>query len=133
MVFIERTRHTMQVQVHASDTRVCSRAKEATVVPVVTVNGHKLGEVAEQLSVVGQQLDLVVVIRVHGDDESAGFTISLEEAALAVVDASASDDGALHIVQRAVVVRRASLARGAAWHRAWHCRVVESKIVASVI
>ena len=98
--------------------------------PVVTVNGHKLGEVAEQLSVVGQQLDLVVVIRVHGDDESAGLTISLEEAALTVVDDSASDDGALHIVQRAVVVRRASFARGAAWHRAWHCRVVESKIVA---
>jgi hypothetical protein len=35
-------------------------------------------------------------------------------------------------VQRAVVVRRASLARGAAWHRAWHCQVVESKIVVLV-
>ncbi len=99
MVFIERTRHTMQILVHTSDARVCSRAKEETVVPVVVVHGHELGEVAEQLSVVGQQLDLVVVIRVHGDDESAGLTVSLEEAALPVVDDSVSDDGTLHIVQ----------------------------------
>ncbi len=99
MVFIKRTRHTMQILVQTSDARVCSRAKETTLVSVVTVNGHKLGEVAEQLNVIGQQLDLVVVIRVHGDDESAGLTIGFEEAALAVVDDSGSDDGTLHIVQ----------------------------------
>ena len=48
----------MQILVHVSDTRVCSRAKEATVVPVVTVDGHKLGEVTEHLSVVDQQFIL---------------------------------------------------------------------------
>ncbi len=105
MVFIKRTRHTMQILVHVSDVRVCSRTKEATVVPVVSVNGHKLGEVTEQLSVVGQQLDLVVVIHVHIDDESAGLTIGFDEAALAVVDDSGSDDGTIHIVQREVGVR----------------------------
>jgi hypothetical protein len=127
MVFIKRTRHTMRILVQASDARVCSRAKEATVVPVVTIDGHKLGEVTEQLSVVDQQLNLVVVIRVHGDDASAGLTIGFEEAALAIVDDSVSNDGALHVVQRAIAVRRAGLARGVAWHRAWHRRVVEKE------
>ena len=127
MVFIKRTRHTMRILVQASDARVCPRAKEATVVPVVTIDGHKLGEVTEQLSVVDQQLNLVVVIRVHVDDASAGLTIGFEEAALAIVDDSVSNDGALHVVQRAIAVRRAGLARGVVWHRAWHRRVVEKE------
>ena len=117
----------MQILVHVSDARVCSRATETTVVAVVTVNGHKLGEVTEQLSVVDQQLNLVVVIRVHGDDASAGLTIGFEEAALAIVDDSVSNDGALHVVQRAIAVRRAGLARGVECHRAWHRRVVEKE------
>ncbi len=49
--------------------------KEATVVPVVTIDGQKLGEVGEQFSVVGQQLDHVVGIRVHGDDASVGSVL----------------------------------------------------------
>ena len=60
---------------------------------------RSVGEVAEQISVVGQQLDQVVIIRVHGDDESTGLTIGFEEVTLAVVDDSGSHDGVLHIVQ----------------------------------
>ena len=45
MVFIDRTRQD-GAEFKSSLEVGCSRAKEATVVPVVTVNGHKLGEVA---------------------------------------------------------------------------------------
>ena len=86
MVFINRTRHIIQILVHTSGCRVCSRAKETTVVPVITVDGHNLREIAEELSIVGQQLDLVAVICTHSDDASARITIGFEEEALDVID-----------------------------------------------
>ena len=99
MVFIKRTRHTMRILVHVSDTCVCSMVKETTVVSVVTVDGYNLGEVTEQISVVDQQRNLVVVIRVHDDDTSVGLTIGFEETTLAVVDNSVSNDGSFQVVQ----------------------------------
>ena len=85
------------------------------------------------MSVVGQQLDLVAVIHIHSDDESARLTIGFEEEALDVVDDSVTNNGKLHVVQRVVEVRRAGFACGVTWRRVWHRSVVERKIVARVI
>ena len=79
MVFINRERHIMQILVLTSGWRVYSRTKEETVVPVITVDGHDLREITEELSVVGQKLDLVAVIRIHNDDVRTQLTIGLRK------------------------------------------------------
>ena len=132
MVFIKRTRHTMQILVRESAWCVCSRAKEATVVPVIVIHNHKLREITQDLSVFDQQLDLVSVIRIHCDDASTRLTVGLEEATFSIIDDNVSNDGVLHVVQRWVEVLRTGLTCGVVWSRVCHRNVVKRKIDARI-
>jgi hypothetical protein len=68
---------------------VWSRAKEATIAPVITIDRHKLREITEELSVVGQQLDLIAGVRVHINDVGACLAVGLEEAVMPCTTARA--------------------------------------------
>jgi len=73
---------------------------------VITIDRHQLREIAEELSAVDQQLDLVAVVRVHSYDEGARIAVGFEELAFAVVYDDVTDDRGLNVVKRAVTVDR---------------------------
>ena len=89
----------MQILVRTSGWCVCSRAKEATVVSGIVIDRHEIREMTEELSVDGQQLDLITVVHIHNNDAGGRIVIGLEEEALPVVDDNVSNDGELHVVE----------------------------------
>ena len=111
MVFIDRTRQD-GAKFKSSLEVGCSRAKEATVVSVVTVDGYELREVAVELGTVGKQLDVVAVVRVDLDDDGAGLAITLEESAFAVVDDLVAADWGFEVSQHAMAFGRDPLTPG---------------------
>ncbi len=84
---------------------------------VITINRDHLREVTVELCAIEQQLNVVTAVCVHSNDDDARVTVGLEEPTLADVHDGVSNLGRGNIVERAVAVRVAGLARGTASHR----------------
>jgi hypothetical protein len=99
---------------------------------VITINRDHLREIAIDLCVIEQQLNVVTSVSVHSNDDVARLTVGLEEPTLPDVHDGVSNLGRGNIVECAVAVRvdglargtvrvRSSVARGTARYRsAWH-------------
>ena len=99
---------------------------------VITINRDHLREIAVELCVIEQQLNVVTAVSIHSNDDGARVTVGLEEPTLADVHDGVSNFGRGNIVERAVAVRvdgltrgttrvRSTVVRGTARHRsAWH-------------
>ncbi len=95
---------------------------------VITVNRDQLREIAVELRVIEQQLNVITVVFVHSNDDGERFTVGLEEPTLADVYDGVTNFGCGNIVDRAVAVSvdglawgtarlRSAVPRGAARHR----------------
>jgi hypothetical protein len=81
---------------------------------VININRDQLREIAVELSVIEQQLNVVTTVCVQSNDDGVRLTVGLEEPTLPDVHDGVTNFGYGNIVERTVAVSVDGLARGTA-------------------